>query len=222
MYYSKTKKKGRHMFLGIVQQIVLGVSLAAPVGPINIEMLKRGIEKGFWHAWAVGLGGMTADILFMILIYCGLSSFFTYTPVQLFMYGVGFFLLFHLGFMSIKQGISKGEMEYIKEEIGGVKESYVTGFFIALSNPLNLIFWFGVYGSTLSSLLTRVSQQEAILYSFCIILGIILWNINIAFSIHFGRMLLKPRMLGWVTTAAGIVLVGYSIHFAYKAIELMI
>ncbi|WP_028402771.1 LysE family transporter [Ectobacillus panaciterrae] len=210
------------MFFVLIQQIVLGISLAAPVGPINIEIVKRGIEKGFWHAWSVGLGGMTADILFMLLIYCGLSSFFMYPPVQLFMYCIGFFLLFHLGFTSIKQGISKRGMEYMKEEIGGIRQSYVTGFVIALSNPLNLVFWFGVYGSTLSSLLTKVSKQEAMLYSLCIILGIILWNLNIAFSIHFGRTLLKPRMLGWITAGAGVVLVGYSIHFAYKAVQLFI
>ena len=35
------------MIGAIIQQIVLGISLAAPVGPINIEMLKRGIERGF-------------------------------------------------------------------------------------------------------------------------------------------------------------------------------
>lgn len=34
------------MIGAIIQQIVLGISLAAPVGPINIEMLKRG-ERGF-------------------------------------------------------------------------------------------------------------------------------------------------------------------------------
>jgi threonine/homoserine/homoserine lactone efflux protein len=82
------------MFLVMIQQIILGVSLAAPVGPINIEMVKRGIEKGFWHAWLVGLGGMTADIFFMMIIYCGLSSFFMYTYVQLSMYCIGFFYCF--------------------------------------------------------------------------------------------------------------------------------
>jgi threonine/homoserine/homoserine lactone efflux protein len=113
-------------------------------------------------------------------------------------------------------------MEYIKEEVGGIRQAYFTGFIIALSNPLNLVFWFGIYGSTLSSLLTRVSKQEAMLYSLCIIIGIILWNLNIAFSIHFGRTLLKPRMLGWITAGAGVILLGYSIHFAYKAVQLFI
>lgn len=87
---SKESRKDRAMFGAIIQQIVLGISLAAPVGPINIEMLKRGIERGFWHAWVVGIGGMTADVLFMLLIYFGLSSVFMYTYVQAFMYCTGF------------------------------------------------------------------------------------------------------------------------------------
>lgn len=219
---SKRSRKDRVMFGAIIQQIVLGISLAAPVGPINIEMLKRGIERGFWHAWIVGIGGMTADILFMLLIYFGLSSVFMYTYVQAFMYCAGFFLLFYLGFQSVKQGISHSNMEYKQEEIGGLKQSFMAGFLIAISNPLNLIFWFGIYGSTLSSLLTKVTKQEAFLYSLCIIVGIILWNLNIAFSVHFGRTLLKKKALGYITAGAGIILVGYSIHFAYKALQLFI
>lgn len=219
---SKRSRKDRVMFGAIIQQIVLGISLAAPVGPINIEMLKRGIERGFWHAWIVGIGGMTADILFMLLIYFGLSSVFMYTYVQAFMYCAGFFLLFYLGFQSVKQGISHSNMEYKQEEIGGLKQSFMAGFLIAISNPLNLVFWFGIYGSTLSSLLIKVTKQEAFLYSLCIIVGIILWNLNIAFSVHFGRTLLKKKALGYITAGAGIILVGYSIHFAYKALQLFI
>ena len=40
------------------------------------------------------------------------------------------------------------------------------------------------------------------------------------FSVHFGRTLLKPKALGYITAGAGIILVGYSIHFAYKALQL--
>lgn len=112
---SKESRKDRAMFGAIIQQIVLGISLAAPVGPINIEMLKRGIERGFWHAWVVGIGGMTADVLFMLLIYFGLSSVFMYTYVQAFMYCTGFFLVILFRFQSVKQGISHSNMEYKKK-----------------------------------------------------------------------------------------------------------
>ena len=31
-------------------------------------------------------------------------------------------------------------MEYKKEEVGGLKQSFMAGFLIAISNPLNLVF----------------------------------------------------------------------------------
>lgn len=44
---SKGSRKDRAMFGAIIQQIVLGISLAAPVGPINIEMLKEALNEVF-------------------------------------------------------------------------------------------------------------------------------------------------------------------------------
>lgn len=36
--------------MNVLSYIVLGLSLSIPVGPINIEMIKRGIKNGFWHS----------------------------------------------------------------------------------------------------------------------------------------------------------------------------
>lgn len=48
--------------------ILLGISLAAPIGPINAAQLDRGIRKGFFHAWMIGLGAVVADG-FICLLY---------------------------------------------------------------------------------------------------------------------------------------------------------
>jgi len=56
--------------LGIVfGYIFLGLSLSAPIGPINAAQLDAGIKKGFWHSWLIGLGAMTADIVYMLMVY---------------------------------------------------------------------------------------------------------------------------------------------------------
>ena len=36
--------------------IILGLSLAAPIGPVNAAQLDHGIKNGFLHSWFVGLG----------------------------------------------------------------------------------------------------------------------------------------------------------------------
>jgi len=55
---------------------ILGWSVAWPPGPINAEMIRRGLLPkdrggGFWSAWPIGLGACTGDFLlglFMVLM----------------------------------------------------------------------------------------------------------------------------------------------------------
>src|SRR5205823_1555174 len=48
---------------------ILGWSVAWPPGPLNAEMIRRGLLPkdrggGFWSAWPIGLGARTGDFLF--------------------------------------------------------------------------------------------------------------------------------------------------------------
>ena len=50
--------------------VFLGISLAAPIGPVNAAQLTKGIYGGFFHAWVLGLGAMLADaILYAYCVY---------------------------------------------------------------------------------------------------------------------------------------------------------
>ncbi|WP_342428333.1 hypothetical protein [Paenibacillus sp. FSL L8-0158] len=42
-----------------ITYVLLGFSIALPVGTITVEMTKQGLKNGFMHGWIVGLGGMT-------------------------------------------------------------------------------------------------------------------------------------------------------------------
>ncbi|MGC5325394.1 LysE family transporter [Brevibacillus sp. SYSU BS000544] len=59
------------------QYIVFGISLAISIGPVNIELIKQGITRGFLPSWLVGIGGMSADFVILSIIFLGLGSCFT-------------------------------------------------------------------------------------------------------------------------------------------------
>ncbi|HDT6622517.1 hypothetical protein B4086_2882 [Bacillus cereus] len=48
--------------------VFLGLSLSAPMGPINAAQLEKGIRSGFFHAWILGIGALLADVIYMALI----------------------------------------------------------------------------------------------------------------------------------------------------------
>lgn len=79
------------MTILIIHLVVLGISLAAPLGPIKVEMIKRGIAGGFWPSWLIGLGGVTGDFLFLVVIYLGAEHLFQHHFVVVFTYLLGGF-----------------------------------------------------------------------------------------------------------------------------------
>ncbi|MGG1369418.1 LysE family transporter [Priestia megaterium] len=209
-------------FLIAIKQIILGISLAAPVGPINIEMIKKGLTKGFWASWLVGLRDMTADILFILLILIGLTPFVQMHAVTVSLYAIGFVMLTFVGFQSMKQAVSHSfSIDANKPSIKRDK-SFFTGFFIALMNPLNIVFWFGVFGSSLSESLQSQTWLSVFFHSFFIIFGILLWNLNISSSIHFTRKFITPKLLRFITLGAGFLLFLFGCQFGFKCISLII
>jgi threonine/homoserine/homoserine lactone efflux protein len=206
------------MLNSFLSSILLGLSLSIPIGPINIEMIKRGIKFGFFHSWVVGLGGMSADLVLMFAIFFGLSTFLTQSVMQFIMWLSGFLILCYLGYESIKEAFKKVEISgEVKKE--SLSKSYLSGFLIALSNPLNIVFWVSIYGSVLAIELNSVERYQALIESSAIFLGIALWDFTVALSVHLGRKMISQKWLKWLSVVAGISLVGFGISFGYRAFK---
>ncbi|OMD58083.1 hypothetical protein BSK62_11555 [Paenibacillus odorifer] len=82
--------------------MILGLSLSAPLGPINAAQLNKGLRGGFMPAWIVGLGAVSADIIYMLLVYFGLIHLLDAPFVKVFLWLFGFFVLVYSGVDSIK------------------------------------------------------------------------------------------------------------------------
>ena len=51
--------------------LLLGWSVAWPPGPINAEIVRRGLSRGFRPAYGVGLGASTGDAVWAIAVLLG-------------------------------------------------------------------------------------------------------------------------------------------------------
>jgi len=77
--------------------ILLGLSLSAPIGPVNAAQLDKGIRFGFWNAWLLGLGAMAADAAFMLIIYFGFAHFLQTPFMKAFLWTFGCLVLIYTG-----------------------------------------------------------------------------------------------------------------------------
>lgn len=200
--------------------ILLGLSLSAPIGPINAAQLDKGIRFGFWHAWLVGFGGMIADAIFMVLIYFGIAQFVDTPIIKTFLWAFGFFVLCYTGYESILQsGELTASQSSVKSE--RKRKSFRTGFLMAISNPLNILFWLGIYGSMIAQSSSTYSTNQLLLYSSGIFLGITIWDITMASIATGARKWVQPKFLKAVSIVSGIVLIGFGVYFGVQALRLM-
>ncbi|MGN7359148.1 LysE family transporter [Paenibacillus sp. SAF-054] len=199
----------------LLSHFLLGLSLAAPIGPINAAQMDRGIRGGFWHAWLVGLGTMLADGVFMLLVYFGVIHFLNIPFMKTFLLLFGFFILTYIGIESLTGAGKTGT-----ETRGGNEslfKSFSAGFVMSISNPLSILFWVGIYGSVLADMIAKYDAHGVLLYSTAIMSGIMLWDIAMAMVASMARRFLTPRLLSGISVISGVSLIGFGLYFGYEA-----
>ncbi|WP_027956371.1 MULTISPECIES: LysE family transporter [Halobacillus] len=200
--------------------ILLGLSLSAPVGPINAAQLDKGIRYGFFHAWLVGVGAMAADGLFMLLIYFGLADYVQIPLIKTFLWSFGAFVLIYTGVESIA-GAKNTAAQRSAPSKGSRGRSFRTGFFMALSNPLNILFWVGIYGSILAEISSTYEETQLLIYSGGIFIGIMIWDITMAAAASGARKWLTTRLLSSISILSGIILIGFGLYFGVQAVQML-
>ncbi|NOU78975.1 threonine transporter [Paenibacillus sp. LMG 31459] len=206
-----------NVFIGY---IFLGLSLSAPLGPINAAQLDKGLRGGFMHAWAVGLGAVSADIIYMLLVYFGLIHLLDDPFVKVFLWLFGFFVLVYTGVDSIK---NTGDLSVagLRGSDASLSRSYVSGFLMSLFNPLSILFWLGIYGSILAEAASNYPMQQLLIYSGAIVLGILLWDVTMAAASSLFRKFLTVRVLQVISILSGLSLIGFGFYFGVQAARLL-
>ena len=201
----------------IAGYIILGFTLAAPIGPVNSARLDKGIKNGFWHAWVVGAGSMIADGIFMLFVYLGMIQFLGIPIVQIFLWLFGGFILIYSGFESIKNA-NTITLNYSRQKESLLK-CFLTGFILSITSPLSILFWLGIYGSVLAKTAQTNGTESLLIYSSMIFLGLTFWDIFVAALTTGFRKLLNMKSLIAISIISGLSLIGFGLYFSYQGID---
>lgn len=194
--------------------LLAGLAIAMPVGAITVEMTKQGLKNGFMHGWAVGLGGMTVDVIMIFALYMGLASVLSIPYIQLPMWLIGAGFLLFLGYDSIKnadQGITLSGEKSTKSFLS----SYRNGLLVAIS-PGNLVFWISVFGAVLTNSYDKAESTQFLIVGAGILSGILVHDIGLMTIVAVTRKAMNRTMIKWVSILAGVILIGFAGYFMYE------
>jgi len=120
--------------------VALGLSLAAPPGPMNAVIAEESVLRGWRSGFRAGLGAMSADACFLVLALLGVVAVVRDVPVvrgALFGAGGLLMLYFAYGAASDASEAFTGDSSDVSAESKGFQKAFV----LALTNPYQILWW---------------------------------------------------------------------------------
>ena len=199
----------------LVQGIVLGFSIAAPVGPIGVLCIRRTLQNGFKSGLASGLGAASADAVYGAIAAAGLTLAADFLAKQQTWLGIfgGAFLLF-LGVRTfLSPPPEADEQDPETNKLGG---DYLSTFLLTLSNPITIFSFAAMFGGLNAGLGTGFKTG-----AFVLVLGVFsgsaLWWLGLSVSVNYFRKKFSVGVMRWVNRLAGAVIVIFGMMMLRRA-----
>jgi threonine/homoserine/homoserine lactone efflux protein len=197
---------------------LVGLAVAVPIGPINIEIIRRGLRSGFREPFALGMGAVTADAIYLALICLGVSRVADYPAVRFGLLTLGFLTLETLGILSL-WGVRK-----IKEVPNGDADSpragslwrvYALGMAM-MANPGQIAAWLGLSSVVLGA--AAGDPWAYVWFAISVPAGCTSWVIFISTVLHFGRRFVNLTVLRVANIAGGLTLCGFGVYLLWQVL----
>ena len=201
-------KKGRSSLNveTIFSGVVIGFSIAAPVGPIGVLCIRRTLAEGRLHGLVSGLGAATADAFYGCIAAFGLafvSDFLIQQQVWLRVVG-GAFLLF----LGVRTILAKPKQKPQDDKKLGLAGSYGSTFLLTRTNPVTIISFAAVFASLgLGS--TAGDYGSAALLVLSVFTGSVAWWLILSGSVSLLGAKVTPRVLLWINRVSGAIIVSF-------------
>ncbi len=188
--------------------IIIGISIAAPVGPIGILCIKRSLTRGYAAGFATGLGAALADLIYAIIAGFGLTAVSSFLiKQQPFLYFIGGLVLTALGFKTLASpSIIQPLTTKGKSFISTTLETMI----LTLTNPFTILAFVAAFaGIGLGA--ESHDYSSALLLCLGVFLGSALWFIALSTTIAFFRSKCSPSVIARINTISGFFLIGAGI-----------
>lgn len=192
----------------LLKGIILGFSIAAPVGPIGVLCIRRTLTDGKLAGFVSGLGAATADAAYGFIAAFGLTAVSALLlEHRLWIRLIGGLFLLYLG---VKIFLSKtSAKDSVTEKQATLVSSYTTTLLLTITNPMTILSFVAIFAG-LGIGAENKSYFEASMLVGGVFLGSALWWLLLSGITGLVRHKLTPRTMTWINRFAGFVILAFS------------
>ncbi len=189
-----------------VKGLIIGFSIAAPVGPIGVLCIRRTLAEGRISGFVSGMGAATADALY------GCIAGFGVTYVSNFLIGQQFsFRLIgalFLGYLGARIFFSKPAEAPSKAEGKGLAGAYASTLLLTLTNPVTILAFAAIFvGLGLGN--SGGNYTAGMLLVLGVFLGSAAWWLFLSTGVGLFRKWFNGPRLRWVNRLSGVIIAGF-------------
>ena len=196
-----------------IQGLIIGFSIAAPVGPIGVLCIRRTLTEGRLSGFVSGLGAATADAVYGSIAGFGLTfiSIFLIERSQWLRLIGGSFLLY-LGIRTfLAKTKSTNDPDYPLIQRGNLTRNYFSTFVLTLTNPLTILSFAAIF----AGLGIGSTSSGNYLSAFTLVIGVFLgsssWWFLLSGVVGLFRQRFKSDSLIWVNRISGVIIIIFGI-----------
>lgn len=201
-------------FIVFLKGLVIGFSIAAPVGPIGLLCIRRTLAQGKIYGLVSGLGAASADALYGIIAGFGLNFIITFlTGQQFWLQLVGGTFLCYLG---MKISTSKASETPAKTNGKHLLGAYTSVFFLTLTNPITILSFMGIFAGLGLSQNNPISALTLVLGVF---VGSVLWWILLCSCTGLLMNRINTKTLTIINRLSGGIILVFGVLTLYELLK---
>ena len=192
----------------LLRGLVIGFSIAAPVGPIGVLCIRRTLAGGRLHGLASGLGAATADASYGAIAGFGLTAVSgALVEQQAWLRLIGGLFLCALG---VRTFLARPATEAASASRNGLPGAYLSTFALTLTNPLTILSFAAIFAG-LGVAETGRDYGAALTLVAGVFAGSAAWWLLLSGGVSLLRERFTARRMHWVNRLSGAVLVVFGL-----------
>jgi threonine/homoserine/homoserine lactone efflux protein len=190
-----------------VRGLVIGFSIAAPVGPIGVLCIRRTLADGRAIGLAVGLGAAVADAMYGAVAGFGLTAVSSLLVRQQdVLRAVGGLFLCYLGARTF---LARPADQAARVGGRGILGAFVSTLGLTLANPATILSFVAVFAGF--GIAAATGWRDAAVLVAGVFIGSAAWWLLLSGAVSALRTRLDQRALRWVNRVSGLVLLGFGV-----------
>ena len=196
--------------------LIIGFSVAAPVGPIGVLTIKRTLSEGRLSGFVTGMGAAVADTAY------GMVAGFGLTMISSFLLAQGFWLKLIGGLFLVYLGLRSFASKPVSNETAlnnkGLWSNFISTFFLTITNPATILSFLAIFAGF--GVATEPANWTA---SSMLVLGVFtgsaLWWLLLSFTVGAFRSKVTLNGMVWVNRLSGLVIISFGAWALYSSMK---